>query len=175
MNNFDQQKLFVSGLQNGCSEKVENVQRKCRKARLHHEHFLRNVTTFFRESYFTKQLWLLVMLLICLMNQIITVLIWLPKQKHSPKVALERSCSEKFHKFHWKKPFMKSFLRSVATCNFLRRPLSHMFSYDFCRVPQKTSEQHFLNKQLLKKKKTNQKSHRSHLINIGISRLFFIK
>ena len=54
MNNFDQQKLFVSGLQNGCSEKVENVQRKCRKARLHHEHFLRNVTTFFRESYFTK-------------------------------------------------------------------------------------------------------------------------
>ena len=31
------------------------------------------------------------------------------KQKHSLKVALEKSCSEKFHKFHRKLPLMKTF------------------------------------------------------------------
>ena len=31
------------------------------------------------------------------------------KQKHSSKVALGKSCSEKFHKFHRKLPLMKTF------------------------------------------------------------------
>ena len=45
-------------IQNGCSGQVENVQGKCRKTcdfiatGLHHEHFLRNAPTFFKESYF---------------------------------------------------------------------------------------------------------------------------
>ena len=55
----DQKKLFVSGLQNGCSE---DVQGKCWNrasatltcnvivTELHHEHFLRNVPTYFEKN-----------------------------------------------------------------------------------------------------------------------------
>ena len=49
-------------IENGCSGQVENVHGKCRKTcdfiatGLHHEHFLRNAPTFFKESYFTKEL-----------------------------------------------------------------------------------------------------------------------
>ena len=116
MNNLDQKKLLVWGLKNGCSKKVENIQGECRKTcdfivtELITNVFWGIFQLSFTERYFTKQLRLLVKVFICFMNQILTVLIRLSKQKHSPKVVLKRTCSEKFHKFHGKKPLMKSFL-----------------------------------------------------------------
>ena len=51
----------------------------------------------------------------------------LPKQKHSPKVVLEKSCPEKFRKIYREGPLMKSFLSLITVCNFLQRNLTQVF------------------------------------------------
>ena len=106
-------------LQNGCSKKVENVQEKCRNPA--------SVTltcpsrTFFRESFFSAKLFHKITLTTlvkgvylfgepntCYFDRAPQGL--LPKQKHSSKVILGRSSSEKFPNFHGIEPLMKSFL-----------------------------------------------------------------
>ena len=114
-------KLLARGLQNGCSEKVENVQEKCRNPAsvtltCPSRTFFRGVLKFFlgkaisqsNSNYTCKG---------CLFGEPNTCYFdrapqgLLLKQKHSPKVILGRSCSEKFPNFHEIEPLMKSFLR----------------------------------------------------------------
>ena len=76
----------------------------------------------------------------------------LPKQKHSPKVVLEKSCPEKFCKIYREGPLMKSFLSLITVCNFLQRNLPQVFCYDFSKVLQNTFEQLFLRTQLIQEK-----------------------
>ena len=47
---------------------------------------------------------------------------------HLPEVALVKSCSEKFHKFHKKEPLMNSFLSSVVAWDFTEKELHHFLT-----------------------------------------------
>ena len=73
------------------------------------------------------------------------------KQKHLPKVVLEKICSEKIQKFHRKETLMKSFLKYFKPLRFLRTPIQ-VFSYDIRGVLENTSEQLF--KEIANKRKT---------------------
>ena len=84
----------------------------------------------------------------------------------APKTeAFTKSCSRRklfwkiFKNFTGKKPLMKLFLSSVATCDFLRRTPKQMFSYSFCS-PVEHFWITFSEKIAIKRKKNlNQKGH----------------
>ena len=80
------------------------------------------------------------------------------KQKYSPKVVLERSCSDKFHKFHRKEPLINlwHFLRTCNLCLSKRSSITGGF-YDFRKVLDNILNSHF--KEIANKRKTDGKDH----------------
>lgn len=71
-------------------------------------------------------------------NQILNVFIKLrkgnpPKQKDSPKVVLERSCSTKFCECHRKEPLMKTSLDKVRSVTFEEELYHKSFLMNFAK------------------------------------------
>ena len=83
-----------------------------------------------------------------------------PKQKDSPKVVLERSCSTKFCKCHRKEPLMKTSLEKLRSVTFKEELHRKSFLMNFAKVWRALLLNNCFKKWLIKEK-LNGKSHSS--------------